>query len=336
MFKQTGVLVHTSDDSKWIFVLSTTKAFYVGHVNVLFLYTPLRVCTQFLVKDTIRCIGSDVFFGSGLDDVQKKKGSFQHSSFLAGGAITCAGRLVVKDGILTVLHFFRQYGHTVATTFQRKTTSEISFASRITTASKSSELLQMTRDLFQKSAIDKQDEYPLLSNSETQPEHVENNDAAGAAAQDLTEVEIDGVLTGEAYHGLADHGDMSDAEEDARTPVDSHTTDTEEEEEVNNISEQRPPASVDRSKNHQTCRWSTGTGSRIRCVRDYPQDLQSRALEHVNLSPRLAGSPSRKRDPVPSPRPSPGMILSPRLASVGFQPRTVSLTLPDFKRSRLQ
>ncbi|KAF6994224.1 hypothetical protein CFC21_010980 [Triticum aestivum] len=102
MFKQTGVLVHTSDDSKWIFVLSTTKAFYVGHVNVLFLYTPLRVCTQFLVKDTIRCIGSDVFFGSGLDDVQKKKGSFQHSSFLAGGAITCAGRLVVKDGILKV------------------------------------------------------------------------------------------------------------------------------------------------------------------------------------------------------------------------------------------
>ncbi|KAM0827970.1 hypothetical protein ACQ4PT_067853 [Festuca glaucescens] len=47
VFKETGVLVHSSDDSKWIFVLSTTKAFYVG---------------------------------------QKKKGSFQHSSFLAGGA----------------------------------------------------------------------------------------------------------------------------------------------------------------------------------------------------------------------------------------------------------
>lgn len=197
----------------------------------------------------------------------------------------------------------------------------------------------MTRDfcdLFQKSAIDKHDEYPLLSKSDTQPEHVENNNAAAAAAEDLTEVEIEGVLTGETYHGTADHGDMSDAEEDAGTPVDSHTTNTEEEEEVNDISEQRPPASVDHSKNHQTCRWSTGTGPRIRCVRDYPQDLQSRALEHVNLSPRLAGSPSRKRDPVPSPRPSPGMILSPRLASVGFQPRTVSLTLPDFKRSRLQ
>ncbi|XP_044392727.1 IQ domain-containing protein IQM5 isoform X2 [Triticum aestivum] len=286
MFQETGVLVHTSDDSKWIFVLSTTKAFYVG---------------------------------------QKKKGSFQHSSFLAGGAITCAGRLVVKDGILKAIWPYS--GHYLPT--------EDNFRDFIRFLEENHVSLTDVK----KSAIDKPDEYPLLSNSDNQPEHVENNEPAGAAAQDLTEVEIDGVLTGEAYHGSADHGDMSDAEEDAGTPVDSHTTDTEEEEEeeeVNNISEQRPPASVDRSKNHQTCRWSTGTGPRIRCVRDYQQDLQSRALEHVNLSPRLAGSPSRKRDPVPSPRPSPGMILSPRLASVGFQPRTVSLTLPDFKRSRLQ
>jgi hypothetical protein len=64
VYKQSGVFVHTSDDSKWIFVLSTTKALYVG---------------------------------------QKKKGSFQHSSFLAGGAITSAGRLVVKDGILKAI-----------------------------------------------------------------------------------------------------------------------------------------------------------------------------------------------------------------------------------------
>jgi hypothetical protein len=66
VYKQSGVFVHTSDDSKWIFVLSTTKALYVG---------------------------------------QKKKGSFQHSSFLAGGAITSAGRLVVKDGILKVCSY---------------------------------------------------------------------------------------------------------------------------------------------------------------------------------------------------------------------------------------
>lgn len=35
-------------------------------------------------------------------NTQKKKGKFQHSSFLAGAAITAAGRLVVKEGILKV------------------------------------------------------------------------------------------------------------------------------------------------------------------------------------------------------------------------------------------
>lgn len=34
---------------------------------------------------------------------QKEKGSFQHSSFLAGGATIAAGRLIAKAGILKVL-----------------------------------------------------------------------------------------------------------------------------------------------------------------------------------------------------------------------------------------
>lgn len=63
IYRQTGMLVNTTEDSKWIFVLSTSRALYVG---------------------------------------QKKKGVFQHSSFLSGGAITAAGRLVAHDGILEV------------------------------------------------------------------------------------------------------------------------------------------------------------------------------------------------------------------------------------------
>ena len=167
--------------------------------------------------------------------------------------------------------------------------------------------------MFQKCAIDRDDEYRLLSKAGTEPEQNQNN--ITAAAEDLNEIESEDVRTSDTAHGTADDGDMSEAEEEAATPVDSHTTDTEEE--LNDVSERRSPAVAGRSENHLTCRWSTGTGPRIRCVRDYPQDLQSRALEHVNLSPRLAGSPSRKRDPVPSPRPSPEMVLSPRLASVG-------------------
>lgn len=63
VYKQSGVSVQSIEGSKWIFVLSTTRTLYVG---------------------------------------QKQKGTFQHSSFLSGGAITAAGRLVAHAGILEV------------------------------------------------------------------------------------------------------------------------------------------------------------------------------------------------------------------------------------------
>lgn len=65
-YKHSGKLLDTregTDDTKWIFVLSVSRVLYVG---------------------------------------QKRKGTFQHSSFLAGGATLAAGRLVVENGILKV------------------------------------------------------------------------------------------------------------------------------------------------------------------------------------------------------------------------------------------
>jgi hypothetical protein len=65
-YKQSGELLHTAAEdahAKWIFVLSTSKSLYVG---------------------------------------KKTKGSFQHSSFLAGGATSSAGRLVIENGVLKV------------------------------------------------------------------------------------------------------------------------------------------------------------------------------------------------------------------------------------------
>ncbi|EES19190.1 hypothetical protein BDA96_09G077200 [Sorghum bicolor] len=292
VYKKNGDLVHTLDDSKWIFVLSTTKALYVG---------------------------------------QKKKGSFQHSSFLAGGAITSAGRLVVKEGILKAIWPYS--GHYLPT--------EENFKDFIRYLEENG--VDLTH--VKKCPLDKDDEYPLLSKPEAQPNAAVSKGSDGAepnmasAAMDEHTTDSD-AADGDVHRATVD-GNMSEAEED---DTDTHAhTDIDTEEEAQQHELPLPPsngaaAGAELGKNHLTCRWSTGTGPRIRCVRDYPQDLQSRALEHVNLSPRLAGSPpSRKRDPVPSPRPSPAMILSPRLASVGFQPQTVvSLTLPDFKRSRLQ
>lgn len=64
MHKQNMTLVNSTEEFKSIFVLSTTRTLYVG---------------------------------------QKKKGVFQHSSFLSGGATTAAGRLVARDGLLEVI-----------------------------------------------------------------------------------------------------------------------------------------------------------------------------------------------------------------------------------------
>lgn len=66
LYKQTGELLDTTREpkgAKWIFVLSASKILYVGI---------------------------------------KKKGSFQHSSFLAGGATLAAGRIVAEKGMLKV------------------------------------------------------------------------------------------------------------------------------------------------------------------------------------------------------------------------------------------
>ncbi|KAF1001894.1 hypothetical protein AG4045_010647 [Apium graveolens] len=66
-------------------------------------------------------------------------------------------------------------------------------------------------------------------------------------------------------------------------------------------------------------KWTTGTGPRISCVREYPADLQFQALEQVTLSPRklMAGS-SASCCPIPSPRPCPRIHLSPRVSNIGF------------------
>lgn len=84
-----------------------------------------------------------------------------------------------------------------------------------------------------------------------------------------------------------------------------------------------------------SCKWSTGTGPRIGIVRDYPTELQSRALEQVNLSPRVTPGAFGKCGPIPSPRPSPKVRLSPRLAYMGLPspkhavPRLAYMGLPS-------
>lgn len=76
-------------------------------------------------------------------------------------------------------------------------------------------------------------------------------------------------------------------------------------------------AAVNLGKRLSTFKWTTGVGPRIGCVRDYPCELQFQALEQVNLSPRIVSGPGFvKYGPIPSPRPSPRIHLSPRIAGM--------------------
>ncbi|EYU28390.1 hypothetical protein ABFS82_12G123400 [Erythranthe guttata] len=224
VYKESGFFVETIEGSKWIFVLSTMRTLYIG---------------------------------------QKQKGMFQHSSFLAGGAITAAGRLVAHEGVLEAIWPYS--GHYLPTEENFK--EFISFLEE-----HSVDLVNVKR-----CAVD--DDRPPLSKSASKNE-------AGPA---LSEAHVSA-----ASDGGDRNNDKSMYSSFAR---------------------------------RMSCKWSTGAGPRIGCVREYPAELQFRALEHVNLSPKMPpssyGGSYGNYGPIPSPRPSPNVRLSPRVSYMGLpSPRT--------------
>ncbi|KAJ3671167.1 hypothetical protein LUZ60_008593 [Juncus effusus] len=232
MYKKSEILVNTTEGSKWIFVLSTTRSLYVG---------------------------------------QKKKGKFQHSSFLAGAATTAAGRLIAKEGILQAIWPYS--GHYLPTEENFK--EFISFLQDNNVELKNVKRCSMDDD-----------EYPSMKKTESKPELPE------------PEPIQESILVQEQ------------------------------------VQQSVPVSPLSR-------KWSTIHGARIGCVREYPLDLQSKALEQVNLSPRVIPSPnSRNNIPIPSPRPSPRVRVSPKIQQYmgthgqpspkyGFGVPTPVLTLPN-------
>ncbi|KAB5552558.1 hypothetical protein DKX38_009869 [Salix brachista] len=225
VYRESGMLVDTVEGSKWIFVLSTARALYVG---------------------------------------QKKKGRFQHSSFLSGGATTAAGRLVAHDGILEAVWPYSGHYHPTEENFREF----ISF------------LQENHVDLtnVKRFAIDDDSPSTMATEEEQKPRATDHPDATTSTI-------------------------TVDLAENASSPNTQAT--------VFDLTTRLP------------CNWTTGAGPRIGCVRDYPKGLQSRALEQVNLSPRVAPGQLASYGPIPSPRPSPKVRVSPRLAYMGIpSPRT--------------
>ncbi|WOK92505.1 IQ domain-containing protein IQM1-like [Canna indica] len=297
MYKQSTQILDTSGggkDDKWIFVLSTSRNLYVG---------------------------------------QKMKGKFQHSSFLAGGATSAAGQLVVENGVLKTV--WPHSGH-----------------------------YRPTQENFQEFKSFLEDNKVDLTDVKTSPtkdghEHqsgLRNSDSEVNLAEPETEVNMpcefsEKTRISEAFEGVNNNCSLADLkvreQEKATRPLemqlpgdDEHHEESEEPHRTSARGEYKllkdvrspnryhifrkmnlfpeeqeeeeeafvPSESIFKRinskkeiKSYQLGRqlpfkWTTGAGPRIGCVRDYPWELQFRALEQVSLSPR-SGNVSRFASP---------------------------------------
>ncbi|KAM0834371.1 hypothetical protein ACQ4PT_063633 [Festuca glaucescens] len=294
-YKLSRKIVDTSDgpkDAKWIFVLSTTKILYIG---------------------------------------SKNKGTFQHSSFLAGGATSAAGRLVVADGILKAVwphsgHYrpteanFREFMK-----YLRKRDVDLTNVKLSPSEGEEDEWLRQRGSLTQPdltpetSKPDKQ--------QDTQPPRADKKKkvkiaptTAPTTSGGETGVDSPGMKRSSSVTRLQrkrpprltvskDRLGKGAAEQDAGAFGDCLDFCKEnlfrglgaEGEEVVAVAEEKIMHRINSKmaqRSYQlgqqlSLRWTTGAGPRIGCVRDYPQELQFRSLEQVSLSPRGGAGPPR-------------------------------------------
>ncbi|GER50678.1 calmodulin binding protein, partial [Striga asiatica] len=253
IYRESGEFLNTIDEpkgTKWIFVLSTSRTLYVG---------------------------------------KKIKGLFQHSSFLAGGATLAAGRIVAENGILKAV--WPHSGHYRPTrenfqdflSFMRDNNVDLTHVKLDSIDEEDSSTTKHIRsnssydDLFGK-------ERPLVEeNVRFNPK--EENESVKLGLNKLKSLVIPrkgdkNILFLESPFDenlTAKDVPLVDDEEEHETIPEEHI--------LERIKCHKKMGSFQLGK-QLSCKWSTGAGPRIGCLRDYPSGLQCHALEKVNLSPR--------------------------------------------------
>lgn len=313
MYKQSGRVLDTRvgpEEAKWIFVLSVSKDLYIG---------------------------------------MKQKGTFQHSSFLAGGATLSAGRLVIEDGILKAV--WPHSGHYLPT---RQNFEE--FMTYL-------EQHNIDVTIIQKSACDGEEVSFCrngglgLRNSLSAPDFTRANEESNVKCSDMEKTDSTIKYCKDAENqiplprksqglkpkivieippredtfelftkagqpgGSKDNTQPLDTPEGGYETAEEYLSDTElsvskqnlfDDEDEGDYEDTIPPEKImKRIDTHRrthsfqlahqlSCRWTTGAGPRIGCMRDYPAELQFRVMEDVCLSPRttpLLTPPKSARPP---------------------------------------
>ncbi|KAK8962406.1 hypothetical protein KSP40_PGU018898 [Platanthera guangdongensis] len=298
IYKKTREILETTGgpkDSRWIFVLSTTKNLYVG---------------------------------------LKRKGQFQHSSFLAGGATSAAGRLVVENGVLKSVwshsgHYrpteenFEEFmsflkENNVVLTDVKKSPDEEDEEWGSVLGSQNSESDLISSSVYTESQIIS--DLPESSH-ELDSEDAEQRDSSSTSErlenynfEEIRAITYNQTSEGEEGKGLDSGIDSNPEQETAEQSGDEsmesstpskrqlifHKPNLFIEQEYDDeelISQELIIDRINPRKGMNTCqlgqilplKWTTAAGARIGYVRNYPSELQFRALEHVNLSPRSSG-----------------------------------------------
>ncbi|XP_040994858.1 IQ domain-containing protein IQM2-like [Juglans microcarpa x Juglans regia] len=304
-YKQSGKVLDTvgeDKDAKWIFVLSTSMCMYVG---------------------------------------KKKKGAFQHSSFLAGGATSAAGRLVVENGILKAV--WPHSGHYQPTEENFKDFVSFLKDNKVDLTDVKMSPVDEELELYSKQ---RSSGHLRSSSEEDLTNKLSGFDYEETCAEDLTQEKTDSTeeetttalelpISSRLSSFRRKFGNLEipkrnalyerlDSEKQdfgpclnslpAESPGGGHETaeetlssgqdymaskqnlgdDQPEEIEVEIIPEESILKRINSHKGMNSyqlgkqlsCKWTTGAGPRIGCVRDYPSKLQFQALELVNLSPK--------------------------------------------------
>ncbi|XP_073150490.1 LOW QUALITY PROTEIN: IQ domain-containing protein IQM6-like [Henckelia pumila] len=303
MYKECGKILDTREgpeDVKWIFVLSVSKILYVG---------------------------------------QKNKGTFQHSSFLAGGATLSAGRLVVEDGVLKAV--WPHSGHYLPTeenfeefmafllqnnvdlsVVQKAPSDELEVCVGLRSGVSAPDFrfagdLEIKNENIEKYSKQKhtKDDEKMLPRISRWSRKLQSKIALLQIPKREEGVEL--FRTPKPGSPYALESPLDDGYETADESLsDSEFSfskqnlfdqDTDEEDYEKTVPQEKIIKRINSHKGMKSyqlayqlsCRWTTGAGPRIGCVRDYPSELQFRVLEEVCLSPRSAlSSPLRSARPA--------------------------------------
>ncbi|XP_077230613.1 IQ domain-containing protein IQM3-like isoform X2 [Tasmannia lanceolata] len=248
--KQTGEFLDTntgSEKDKWIFVMCTSKKLYAG---------------------------------------QKKKGTFHHSSFLAGGATLAAGQFIAENGVIKCIWAYS--GHYRPTDENLKVFSTFLEENGVN-LDKVQICASSNEDYYEDGKTipeEKKTEFP--TDPETTRHEISDEVAKFVTSEQSKATQIEATLVDEirvCYKSTLSCG--------LQSPIIAVVPPSALLQRINSLT-----ALNSYQLGHQLpSKWSTGAGPRIGCVKDYPLELRLKALEIVNLSPMAPPTSSVSRQP---------------------------------------